>query len=364
MLDAIRLALVPGVGPLVGKALLDHFGSAQAVMTASRAALLRVDGVGTELATRLIEARESPLALEELELCRRRGVTLIPRGNPAYPAPLEQIPDPPSLLYIRGAIVPRDQLAIAVVGSRRATPYGLRIAERLSSALGRAGFTVVSGLARGIDGSAHRAALAAGGRAIAVFANGLDSVYPPEHEDLAQSVADRGALVSESPMRRKPLAGLFTQRNRIISGLSLGVIVVEAAPRSGTLSTARHALEQNREVFAVPGPVDSLTSRGCNQLIKEGARPVETIEDVLEGLGPLADSVTPGQSQAPPRTPAALDLPANERLVLDTLSAEPAGVDELIAATRLPAHEVMSILSLLELKRLAKRTPGTRFVRV
>jgi len=363
LLDAIRLALVPGVGPLLSKTLLDHFGSPATVLAASRPALLAVPGVGSTLANQILLARQSLAAAQELALCRQLGVTLILRGQADYPPPLAQIPDPPSLLYVKGEIAPRDRLAIAIVGSRKSSPYGLRTASRLASALARAGFTIVSGLARGIDAAAHRAALAAGGRALGVFANGLASVYPPEHADLAAQVAAAGALVSESPMHRKPLAGLFTQRNRIISGLALGVIVVEAAPRSGTLSTARHALEQNREVFAVPGPVDSLNSRGCNQLIKDGARPVESADDVIDALGPLPDLVNTVTPETAARHPAEIDLSTAERRLLDRLGGEPLGVDELIALSGLSASEVMAGLSVLELKKLIKRIPGARFVR-
>ena len=240
----------------------------------------------------------------------------------------------------------------------------LRMAERLSSALARTGFTVVSGLARGIDAAAHRGAIKAGGRTIGVLANGLASVYPPEHEELAR-VGRRwpGALVSEMPMRQGPLAGLFTQRNRIISGLSLGVLVVEATPRSGSLSTASHAMEQNREVFAVPGPADSLASRGCHRLIRDGARLVETVDDILEELGPLVQEVRTDPEEPPVRHPAELALSDSERSLLGRLDDQPTAVDDLIARTGMTAGQVMATLSVLELKRLVKRLPGHRFVR-
>src|SRR5208282_2084187 len=247
----------------------------------------------------------------------------------------------PALLYARGAFEPRDQLAIALVGSRRCTSYGMRIAERLASSLARTGFTIVSGLARGIDAAAHQGALKAGGRTIAVLANGLAQIYPPEHAELSMEVARNGVLLSELPMRQGPLAGLFPQRNRIISGLCLGVVVVEAAPRSGSLSTAHHAMEQNREVFAVPGPVDSLASRGCHRLIRDGARPDET----------------------PVRHPAELCLSDQERSLLGQLDNHPVGVDELITRTSLTASQVLATLSVLELKRLVLRLPGHQFVR-
>ena len=267
-------------------------------------------GVGPKLAEKIARARREHDPAAELELCRRAEVRVVARGDPRLSRRRSSdIPDPPSLLYLRGTIAPRDQLAIALVGSRQCTPYGMRVAERLAAALARVGLTVVSGLARGIDAAAHRGALKAGGRTIAVLANGLAQVYPPEHEELAREVAEAGALLSESPMRQEPLAGLFPQRNRIISGLCLGVVVVEATPRSGSLSTAQHAMEQNREVFAVPGPVDSLSSQGCHRLIRDGARLVETVDDILEELGPLVREVRPSPQEVPVRHPAELPSP-------------------------------------------------------
>ena len=225
------------------------------------------------------------------------------------------------------------------------------------------GLTVVSGLARGIDAAAHRGALNGGGRTLAVLANGLAEVYPPEHEGLAREVAGSGALISESPMRQSPLAGLFPQRNRIISGLCLGVVVVEATPRSGSLSTAKHATEQNREVFAVPGPVDSLASRGCHHLIRDGARLVETVDDILEELGPLVREVKAKPEQPAIRHPAELSLTDQERTLLGKLDDRPASIDELIVGSGLTASQVMATLSVLEMRRLVRRLPGPRFVR-
>jgi DNA processing protein len=364
LLNSIQLAMVPGVGPQISQALLARFETAGRALEASRGELLSVSGVGPKIAEKIARARQDFDAAAELALCRRSGVSVISRGDPEYPPPLENIPDPPGLLYVKGAILPRDQLAIAVVGSRHCTPYGTRMAERLSSALARTGFTVVSGLARGIDAAAHRGAIKAGGRTIAVLANGLASVYPPEHDELARSVVEAGALVSEMPMRQSPLAGLFTQRNRIISGLALGVLVVEATPRSGSLSTASHAMEQNREVFAVPGPADSLPSRGCHRLIRDGARLVETVEDIMEELGPLVQEVRTNPEEPPVRHPAELALTDSERSLLGHLDDHPTAVDDLIARTGMTAGQVMATLSVLELKRLVKRLPGHRFVRV
>ncbi|WP_435008162.1 DNA-processing protein DprA [Tundrisphaera lichenicola] len=363
LVDLVRLTMVPGVGPRTCRALLDAFGSAEAVLGAPEASLRDVPGVGTRLARLIASARREVDAEAELELCRKSGVRVVGQGSPGYPPPLTDIPDPPSLLYVRGTIEPADQLAIALVGSRKCTPYGMRIAERLASSLARVGLTVVSGLARGIDASAHRGALAAGGRTIAVLANGLSEVYPPEHADLAAEVADSGAILSESPMRQQPIAGLFPQRNRVISGLSLGVVVVEATPRSGSLSTAKHATDQNREVFAVPGPVDSLPSRGCHYLIRDGARLVETVDDILEELGPLVREIKAGPEQPAVRHPAELSLSEQERSLLGRLDDRPVAVDELIAVTGLTASQVMATLSVLEMRRLIRRQPGPRFVR-
>jgi DNA processing protein len=363
LLDLIRLTMVSGVGPQTSRALLERFGSAGRALSASRAELTAISGVGPQLAQRIARAREEHDAGAELALCRRMGVRLIAHDDPEYPAPLQNIPDPPVLLYLKGRLEPRDQIAIAIVGSRHCTPYGIRTSERLAGALARTGFTVVSGLARGIDAAAHRGAIKAGGRSIAVLANGLASVYPPEHEDLARALAEAGGLLSEMPMRQVPLAGLFTQRNRIISGIALGVVVVEATPRSGSLSTARHAVEQNREVFAVPGPADSLSSRGCHRLIRDGARLVETVDDILEELGPLAGEIRTDPGEPPVRHPAELALTDLERSLLGRLDDHPTGVDDLVTRTAMTAGQVLATLSVLEVKRLVKRLPGSRFVR-
>ncbi|WP_250847149.1 DNA-processing protein DprA [Aquisphaera insulae] len=363
VLDLLALTMVQGVGSLTCRALLDHFGSPGRVLDAPASKLREVPGIGPKVAERIASARRDNDAEAELDLCRRSGVELIPRGSPRYPSPLDEIPDPPALLYARGTLEPRDQIAVAIVGSRHGTPYGLRVAERLGAALARTGFTVVSGLARGIDAAAHRGAVRAGGRTIAVLGNGLAQIYPPEHQGLAAEVEASGALLTELPMRQGPLAGLFPQRNRIISGLCLGVVVVEAAPRSGSLSTAKHAEEQNREVFAVPGPVDSLASRGCHRLIRDGARLVESVDDIIEELGPLSREVRAAPDEPAVRHPAELALSEQERSLLGHLEDQPSGVDQLIVRTRLTASQVMATLSVLEMKRLVRRLPGHQFVR-
>jgi DNA processing protein len=276
---------------------------------------------------------------------------------------LRQIHDPPGVLFRRGTSLPQDEMAIAIVGTRHATRYGLAQAERLAASLARTGFTVVSGLARGVDAAAHRGALAAGGRTIAVLASGLLSVYPPEHDELATEVAVSGYLLSEAPPRMIPLSGAFPQRNRIISGLSLGTIVVEAAARSGALITARHAYEQGREVFAVPGPVDSRMSHGCHALLKDGAKLVESIDDVLAELGPLAENIEREDGRVV-RAPAEVTLNEIEQQVLAAIDTSPTTIDAVTTACGLPVQRVLSTISVLEMRRLVRRLSGTQVARV
>ena len=368
LLDLVCLGMVPDIGPLRSRALLEHLGTPGKILSSSIATLRQVPGVGPKLAERINAARRELDPHVELQRCRQQGVRVVPFDDPEYPEAIRSIPDPPILLYVKGELREADQLAVALVGARKATPYGIRIAERLAGSLARVGITVVSGLARGIDAAAHRGAIRAGGRTVAVLGNGLGSIYPPEHAELADEVAANGALLSESCMEQLPLAGLFPQRNRLIAGLSLGIVVVEAAPRSGSLSTAQHAMEQNREVFAVPGPIDNLGSRGCHALIRDGAKLVETVDDILEELGPLARAVrieaeTTSGATAPTRR-AELSLSDHERALLGQLDDLPRGVDELIGRSGLGPSQVMSTLAILEMRRLIKRAPGNQFVRL
>jgi DNA processing protein len=372
--ELLRLTLVPGIGPATFHALLERFETGRRVMRASAGELRQVPGVGTVLADRIVASRTDVDPETELLLCQKHGVRILLRDRPGYPALLHDIHDPPPLLYARGAVEPDDALAIALVGSRRCTPYGVRTCETLARSLARAGLTVVSGLARGIDAAAHRGALRAGGRTLAVVANGLEDIYPPEHRELAEQIAAAGAILSEMPMRQQPIAGLFPQRNRLIAGLCLGVVVVEAAPRSGSLLTAQHAMEQNREVFAVPGPVDSLSSRGCHQLLRDGARLVQTVDDILEELAPHirdrlprrdpAEAETTNAPDEPPPATTARTLNDQERSILAQLDDLPRAADELITSTGLTASQVMATLSVLEMRRLIRRMPGNQFVRL
>jgi DNA processing protein len=362
LVDAVRLALVSGVGPRHRQDLLVRFGSPAAVLAASSAELQSVGGIGPKIAARIAAAREEIDADAELALAAEHNIDVLTETDDAYPRTLRQIHDPPGVLFRRGTFAPQDELAIAIVGTRHATRYGLAQAERLAAGLARVGFTIVSGLARGIDAAAHRGALEAGGRTIAVLGSGLLNIYPPEHKSLARDVAASGCLLSESPPRMIPMSGAFPQRNRLISGLAVGAIVVEAANRSGALITARHAYEQGREVFAVPGPIDSRLSHGCHALIKDGAKLVESIDDVLAELGPLAENVAREDGSIVTQ-PAELLLNEIEQQVLRAIDGQPISLDAVAAACALPIHRVLSTVSVLEMRRLVRRVSGTQVTR-
>jgi DNA processing protein len=362
LVDAVRLALVSGVGPRHRQDLLARFSSPTAVLAASTADLQSVGGIGPKIAVRIAAARQEIDAEAELALAAEHGIDVLTEADDAYPRTLRQIHDPPGVLFRHGTYLPQDELAIAIVGTRHATRYGLAQAERLAASLARVGFTIVSGLARGVDAAAHRGALDAGGRTIAVLGSGLLNIYPPEHVGLARDVAASGCLLSEAPPRMAPLSGAFPQRNRIISGLSVGTIVVEAANRSGALITARHAYEQGREVFAVPGPIDSRLSHGCHALIKDGAKLVESIDDVLAELGPLAENVAREDGSIVTQ-PAELLLNEIEQQVLQAIDGQPISLDAVAIACKLPIHRVLSTVSVLEMRRLVRRVSGTQVVR-
>lgn len=362
LVDSVRLSLVSGVGPLLRKALLERFGTAAAALAAGKEELQSVQGIGPKTATRIVAANDEIDAELELQIAADHGIDVLIESSDDYPRPLKTIHDPPGVLFRRGQANAQDEMAVAIVGTRHATRYGLAQAERLAGSLARTGFTVVSGLARGIDAAAHRGALAAGGRTIAVIASGLLEIYPPEHDKLADEVAANGYIVSEAPPRMMPLSGAFPQRNRIISGLTVGTIVVEAAERSGALITARHAYEQGREVFAVPGPIDSRLSRGCHSLIKDGAKLVESIDDVLAELGPLAENIQREDGTLLTK-PAELTLNEIEKQVLDAIETSPTSVDVIMQASGLPVHRVLSTISVLEMRRLVRRVSGTQVAR-
>lgn len=345
---------VLGIGPARLRALLDFFGSIAEAWHADAASLTEV-GLDRRSISNLLAARKSLDLTRELERLDRAGVRVLTWDSEDYPINLRNIYDPPPVIYVQGDLLPEDDWAVAMVGTRHATVYGKEVARHLATGLAQNGVTVVSGLAAGIDAVAHQAALDAGGRTLAVLGSGVDIVYPEQNRRLAEQLARQGALISEYPLGTQPERTNFPPRNRLISGLSLGTVVVEAGARSGALITANFATEQGRDVFAVPGSIFQRSCEGTNRLIRDGAKPVLVVEDVLEELN-LAQVTQQAEVRATvPTTPT-------ERAVLDLLSAEPVHVDELGRAAELPAPVVSSTLALLELKGLARQVSSMSYV--
>jgi len=346
--------IVRGVGPTRLRALLDYFGDVERAWHAPGEELRRA-GLDRRSLENLLATRAARDLDQELEKIAAVGAHLLTWESPGYPRLLREISDPPPVLYVKGTMTEEDAWAVAVVGTRRASPYGREVTRRLTTALARSGITIVSGLARGIDAEAHRAALRAGGRTIAVLGCGIDQVYPPEHRKLAEEVIAHGALVSDYPLGTRPEGSNFPPRNRIISGLSLGVLVTDAGVRSGALITADFAAEQGRDVFAVPG---SILARGCagtNALIRDGAKVVLGPEDILEELNL---TMVAEQTEARQVLPA----DATEAALLAHMSAEPTHVDELRQQVGLPIAQVTSTLALMELKGMVRQVGGMKYV--
>jgi len=346
--------LLPQAGGLGLQTLLAGFGSALAAWQASPQQI-RDAGIGPALAGRMQRFPWRAALRAEQARVAAADVRVLVWGDPDYPAPLQQVGSAPPVIYVRGTLEVEDARAVAVVGSRRATAYGEAVAGDLARELAQRGLTIVSGLARGIDAAAHRGALDAGGRTLAVLGSGLDQIYPPEHRGLAEAVGRTGALLSEFPLGTPPLRLHFPQRNRIISGLSLGVVVVEAGLGSGALITADHALEQGREVFAVPGRVHARYSEGCNRLIKAGAKLVESWEDVVSELVPALKPPRRRARRAPP------SLTPDEQRVYEALAAGPLHIDAIIVATGLGGGRVASILVELEMRGVVRAVKGKVF---
>jgi DNA processing protein len=361
--EILSLAMLPGLGPRTLANLLERFGTAHGVLSASAAELASVDGIGPKLIHTLSTATDHVSAEAILDWCQANDVRVTCRGSPGYPGLLSDLDDAPPVLFVRGELLPGDQIAVAMVGTRHATTYGLKQAQHLAYLLAKAGVTVVSGLARGIDAAAHQGAIDAGGRTIAVLGSGLGQIYPSEHTALAAKVAAAGAVVSEFQPQATPRAGMFPQRNRLIAGLSVATLVVEAPDRSGALITARLAMEQNREVLALPGPVTSRASRGCNQLIRDGAKLVQTVDDVLSELGPLRSPITTELGQQI-RNPSELTLNSIEQRVLAAIDETSTLIDQVIASCGLPAQRVIAVISILEMKRLVRRLSGQYVSRI
>jgi DNA processing protein len=345
------------------------FGSPEAVRAASTEALMASEGLSSGVAKAIQAGPDAKTAREiedQLRAVERLRLSVVTCLDPVYPPRLRQIADPPPVLYVSGTLEQTDHHAVAIVGSRQATAAGRVLTERLSRELASAGFTIVSGLAHGIDAAAHRGALSAPGRTVAVLGCGVDRTYPPDHQALRKQIETRGAVISEFPLGSYPHAYHFPRRNRIISGMSLGVLVTEAAAQSGSLITARLAGDQGREVFAVPGFIGEKNSHGPNGLIKQGAKLVEQVDDIIQELLPQLDG--PFQERLRrcpvPQAGAQPRLGAEEAAVYDLLSPGPTHIDDLIAKTGLPAANVSSALLSIELKGLIRQLPGHSYIRM
>lgn len=367
----LRLAIVEGIGPARLSALMARFGSAERILAAGADELAAVPGFGPELVRRLRaaatdEGRERARAA--LATLKRAGAVSLTPADAAYPDAFRTLPDPPYLLFASGNLELLGTPGVAVVGTRSPTDYGLHAAQSLSGELARAGLTIVSGMAKGIDAAAHAAALNAGGTTVGVLGHGIDQVYPPGNARLFQQVRERGLLITELAPGEQPNAGNFPRRNRLIAALSLGVLVVEMGEKSGAQHTVTYALEQGKEVFAVPGPISSARSAGTNQLLKDGARLVTGVADILEELRGVGHAVA---APAPAVTDAGPDVPPppppglapDEAKVYAALGADPHHVDDLAAASGLAPSNVLAALLGLELRDLAESLPGKQYRR-
>jgi len=359
----IALNMVSGVGPLSFHALIQHFGSALRALSSTEQELQSVGGIGPKTARAILSFPAEKSAKQEEERARSLGIQILIYPDRNYPASLAEIPSSPPVLYVKGELKDEDRSAIAIVGSRRSTGYGRGVADELAFDLANAGLTIVSGMALGIDTAVHRGALRAKGRTVAVWGSALDIPYPPQNWELAEKIPQSGALLSEFPLGTAPLAGNFPRRNRIISGLSLGVVVVEADERSGALITADFAGDQGREVFAVPGSIYLKGSRGCHRLIQTGAKLVESAEDIWGELSLSGRLPTRPTNRNAPKTQGQFLLEGEEALLYEMLSDRPLHIDDLIVQSRIPAGRVASLLMNLEIKGYCRQERGKHFQR-
>jgi DNA processing protein len=359
----VALNMIDHVGPVRVRQLLEHFGKAPAILSATKQQLLQVRGIGEETAE-AISAWEKNIDLKaEWQRIQDFGCHILIQTDEAYPEPLRQIYDPPIVLYVKGELGPKDKNAVALVGSRMTTHYGMEVARRLAYQLAYVGVTVISGGARGIDTAAHQGALSAQGRTVAVLGTGINLVFPPENAELFERVAAQGAVVTQFPFNRAADKQSFPIRNRIVAGMTVGTVVVEANLTSGALITANMAVDFGRQVFAVPGRIDSPRSKGCHDLIKKGAKLCESAEDILSEFEYLFPTTNRLPSPSETGVLPALTLPENEQKVYDALSAEESSIDEAIRRSGLPPSAVSVALLSLEMKRLVKQLPGKLFVR-
>lgn len=352
---ALALQMIKDIGPATAKTLIDAIGSPSEVFGVDMDVLRAVDRLRATRAEniRSFDAWDDVDTI--LDECRKKSINLTYYGADDYPELLGQITDPPSIIYFRGSLVPQDKYAVSMVGSRRASSYGKSVARYISEQLSSMGFTIVSGMARGIDSISHRGALRKDGRTIAVLGSGIDVIYPPENRDLYDRISRSGSVISEFPLTTAPHKENFPRRNRVISGLSLGVIVVEASKGSGTLITAMSALEQNRDVFAVPGNINSGNSYGTNELIKGGAKVLTRPDDVVEELGHQLKGFIKTEKREK------IDITTEEKQICDILSGEPVHIDDITRRSGYPSSKILGLLLGLELKSVVGQVEGKKF---
>jgi len=359
----VALNMVAHVGPVRARQLLEHFGDAAKILSASKQQLLQVRGIGDETAESIAGWEKSVDLAAEMKRVADSGCEIVVQSDAHYPELLREIYDPPMVLYVKGKLLPKDKNGVAMVGSRMTTHYGIEVARKLAYQLAYTGVTVVSGGARGIDTAAHQGALSGKGRTICVLGTGISIVFPPENAELFERIAANGAVVSQFAYNRKADKQSFAIRNRIVAGMTLGTVVVEANLTSGALITANFATEYGRQVFAVPGRIDSPRSKGCHELIKKGAKLCEGVEDILSEF----EYLFPASNRPPTANETgvlpALDLSENEQKVFVTLDGEEVTIDEVIRKSGLPSSAVSVALFSLEMKRLVKQLPGKLFVK-
>lgn len=356
----LALHMIPGLGNIAGRNLLDRFGSPEQIFKATVSELMTVEGVRKEAAQHIVKREYTADPSSELGRIEKCGARIITYADPNYPSALKEIHDPPMILYSKGEDIPPNLTLVAVVGSRNPTHYGLGTAEKVGQGLARRGLGVVSGMARGIDSAAHWGCLGGRGFTIAVLGTGIDIIYPPSNKKLFHQIIEKGAVISEFPLGTPPEPKNFPIRNRIISGLSRGVVVVEATKNSGSLITASQALEQGREIFAVPGSINSFKSTGCHLLIKQGARLIENSDDILDELGlnyPYIPKTDTFKDQPMP------PLDEYERTIYDIIGDYPIHIDQIARLSNLKPGEVSSTLMRMELKGIVRQLPGKTFVR-
>jgi DNA processing protein len=350
----IGLSLIPDIGPVLSRRLIDQMKSPDRIFHAGTGDLCSIKGMRRDTADNIKNFRLWNAIENHVKVMEQNSISVVPFNDSRYPETLKELPDAPIVLYMKGNIDDEDRFAISIVGSRKLTPYGEAVTQRLSSELASAGFTIISGMARGIDTLAHKSALASGGRTIAVLGSGLDICYPAENKGLMNRITSSGCVISEFPPGTMPNRENFPRRNRLISGLSLGVLVVEATATSGSLITAKQAIEQNKEVFAVPGNITSPNAEGTNRLIQQGARIVLNTENIIEELAPVLRGFIRAREREIPLTD-------EENNISTILTREPKHIDMLSRESGLPPHKILGLLLSLELKGIARQSSGKKF---